>query len=78
MLNAADYKDAKYVRELVHGLRVAGPVAPSGVWDAEPDPDKRKAKHDLAYVLGRAWEYKAKIENMTANEYSEQVYKDLL
>ena len=78
MLNESEYKDVKYVRELIHGLKVAGPVAPSNVWATEPDPAKRIPKHGLEFVLGRAWEYKAKTELMNVNEYSAQVYKDLL
>ena len=58
-------------------LKVAGPVAPSHVWAPEPDPAKRTPKHDIEFVLGRAWEYKAKTEEMKVNEYSAQVYKDL-
>ena len=42
----------------------------------EPDPAKRQAKNTVAHVLAQAWEYRAKVEGMAINDYSEQIRKD--
>jgi hypothetical protein len=76
MLDSIGYPDAKYIDEIIEGLWVTGPVAPSHVWDAEPDPNKRQAKNTVAYVLAQAWDYRAKVEGMTIDEYSDQIRKD--
>jgi len=76
MLDSIGYPDAKYIDEIIEGLWVTGPVAPSHVWDPEPDPNKRQAKNSVAYVLAQAWDYRAKVEGMTIDEYSDQIRKD--
>ena len=75
---ATEYPDAEYVRELVHGLNVAGPVLASNVWPLEPDLNKRCATVTIDQVLARAWEYRAKTKSMIANECSETIYKDTI
>ena len=48
------YPDVKYVRELIAGMNVAGPVKPSNVWTAKTDPEKSGTpRHTISQILPR-------------------------
>ena len=79
MLRSFEYPDLKYVQEIVHGLNVAGPVRPSGIWPLETDPDKSgNPKYTIEQILDRAWEYRSKIRKREVTKASQTIYDDTI
>jgi hypothetical protein len=79
MLESFQYPDTKYIRELISGLNVAGPVRPSNVWPSEPDPRKSGTPtRSIDQIMSGAWEYRNKIRSMSATECSQTILDDTI
>ena len=57
MLDHIQYKDRSFADELIDGLKIAGPIAPSNIWP----PDNVPATKTIEEFLQGAWGYRAKI-----------------
>ena len=57
MLDHIGYKDRSFADELIEGLKIAGPIAPSKIWPKDDVP----ASKTIDEFLHGAWDYRAKL-----------------
>ena len=57
MLDHIGYKDRSFADELIEGLKIAGPIAPSKIWPKDDVP----ASKTIDEFLHGAWAYRAKL-----------------